>query len=184
MKAESTRIFLRVLCSTYDRVISLRKGYWLVLTKANSDHKKYWGIYSRKDKGVMCWGDQYERLSSDLICFSLIRSGTLGEEHLLFSLSKGKIVVEDYSHSRPELVETNGVRAYFCKKGEWRGGVGLFSVTREEFIIPPEYDKLVCLGSGQYYGIKEDRRVGKSFYFLISINKNEEIETRETEKIV
>jgi hypothetical protein len=191
---KSLTMMLTVLRSMYEHVSSLGNGWYLVGTHPEVHRYQVWGVYSSRAKKVMCWGDKYEKLSPALISFEKIRTGLGGSsstDHHLFSLRKGRLVkFGDYSGSGFQLCQNSHyVRGYFLKFVQAGngvkvvGGCGIFDLENERFVIQPQYDKLISLGEGQYYGITKDRVTGKEAYFLIRIDEKGKAITQKTNKI-
>lgn len=189
---KTVKMFLAVLKAKFEEVKALGRGLYLV--KGGQGCHSWWGIYSSKAKGVVCSGDKCEILSPDLISFEerISYSGKGGRtDYYLFSLQKNKVVdFGGYRGSSFELCERNWIRALFLKTVEKRndvdvvGGMGVFDVSKNSFIIQPVYDELISLGSSQYYGTKKNHRTGQHTYFLISINEKGKVVTQKTSKIV
>lgn len=187
------KMVLAVLKSTYEEVTSLGNGLYLVKTWRETYGDSNWGIYSSKRKGIILWGDKCERLSPDLISFErTVHYSGRGHytENYLFSLQKTRVVrLGEYRGSSFELCENGYVKACFLKTVETGGridilgGWGVFDITKEKFIIHPQYEKMIPLGNSQYYGIKENRREGRKTYSLIEINHRGKVATQRTSKI-
>jgi len=190
---KTVEMFLVVLKAKFEGVTSLGNGLYLVKAYRETYSDSNWGVYSSQIKGVICWGNKYERLSPDLISFERVFRYSGGGSHTesyLFSLQKKRCVkFGEYSGSRFELCENGYVKACFLKTVETEsridilGGWGVFDIANEKFIVRPQYEKIIPLGNNQYYGIKENRGKGRKTYFLIEINDQGKVITQKTSKI-
>jgi len=186
-------MMLAILRSRYEYVASLGNGLYIVRTYRERYGDQSWGVYSSRAKKVVCWGDKYEKLSPSLLAFSqtTYHYKYSTTDYYLFCLRKQKLIDSfgEYSGSSFELCENGYVRGHFLKtvgtgdKMKVVGGWGIFNIKKEGFVIQPQYDKMISLGKGQYYGIKESHREGKETYFLIEINDQGKVTTQRTSKI-
>lgn len=179
-------IVLTVLKSMFADVQKLRESLYLVRNKAFSNN--WQGIYSLKEKDVVCRGEHLARLSPSLFHFQ----GINAEDNyaFLFCLQKKReLNFGEYSGLYFQLIEENIVIGFFSKKVPEDGkahvssGVGLFDTSNEAFVIQPEYDSLVYLEKGKYYGTKDKCRGNKDKYFLIIVDENNKSTATEIEKI-
>jgi hypothetical protein len=179
------RIIEIILKARFETVINLKPNLYLV--EHAEKYIRWWGIYSSREKGVVCYGDKYTVLSPDLVSFETRRSGS----ESLFSLSRERVVTFDrYRGYRFESQGKGWVKGLFLKDeeqveniGSTIEGTGIYDISREDFVVQPEYNSLIGLGDGLYYGTKVERKTKKETYFLIWINEKGDSKVEKVSKI-
>lgn len=174
-----------ILKVRFKTVINLKPDLYLVEHTEKYIH--WWGIYSSREKDVVCSGDKYTVLSPDLVSFETYKSGS----ESLFSLSRKKVVTFDkYCGYNFESQGKDRVKGLFLKDEERAenivsriGGIGIYDISKEDFVVQPEYDSLIGLGESLYYGTKVERRTRKETYFLIWINEKGDSKVKKISKI-
>ena len=172
-KSIKSKVQMAVLRERYGSVSDLGNDLYLL---GNDKYPHFCKVYCCRKKSVLARGVYYEGVvGGDLI---ILGTG-IDYPKVIFSCKKRRIVCPEYSLFEPTMRGSGMLMAHFIKSGAYFGGVGLYSISKEEFVISPkDYSELVFVEKDLYHGSKG------GVHYLLKVGVDGKVTATQTETTV